>query len=401
MIRNWQFTFPSRVQFGRGTLRRVGLAAQPFGSRAMLVGYAGNAGPAGAMATAEKALADAKLAVIPYPAVVSEPTVEIVENGANIARTERVDVVVAVGGGSVIDAAKGIALLARSAGALADYADTTPNRKPAADAIPVVAVPTTAGTGAEATQVAVFSHQGVKISITAPALRPAVALIDPDLSAACDAVTTAACGADALAHAMEACMSRAAQPVSTALAFQAIELVVGQLPVALAEPGNREARDAMAVAATLAGMALNESGVTLTHSVAHALGALLHLPHGLCVARATPLNLRVNRSVCENLYARWARLCGLHGENTAALADAWIARIDGLLREAGLLDPLPRDLAAPETTTWSRERWAAELARCAFQTTPTPLRLNPAPIDEAALAQGMAEHVLGAGWAND
>lgn len=400
MIRNWQFTFPSRIQFGRGLLRRVGLATQPLGSRAMLVGYADNAGLAAAMATAEKALSDAKLTVIPYPAIVSEPTVEVVENGGAMARAEQADVVVAVGGGSVIDAAKGIALLARSAGQLADYADTAPGRKPVGEAIPVVAVPTTAGTGAEATQVAVFSHQGAKISVTAPALRPAVALIDPDLSAACDAPTTAACGADALAHAMEACMSRAAQPVSTALAFQAIELVVGHLPVALAKPGDREARDALAVAATLAGMALNESGVTLTHSVAHALGALLHLPHGLCVARATPLNLRVNRSVCENLYARWARLCGLHAETTAALADAWIGRIDDLLREAGLLGPLPRGSTVPETTTWSRERWAAELARCAFQTTPTPLRLNPAPIDEAALAQGIAEHVLNEGWAD-
>jgi len=401
MIRNWQFTFPSRIQFGRGMLRRVGLAAQPLGSRAMLVGYAANAGPAGAMATAEKALTDAKLAVIPFAAIAGEPTAALVEQGAELARTEQVDVVVAVGGGSVIDAAKGIALLTRTTGALADYADTTPNRKPAAEAIPVVAVPTTAGTGAEATQVAVFSHQGAKISITAPVLRPAVALVDPDLSAACDAATTAACGTDALAHAMEACMSRAAQPVSTALAFQAIELVVHQLPVALAQPGDREARDALAVAATLAGMALNESGVTLTHSVAHALGALLHLPHGQCVARATPLNLRVNRSACESLYARWARLCGLQGADAATLADAWIARIDGLLNSAGLLGPLPRGSAAPETAAWNREQWAAELARSAFQTTPTPLRLNPVPIDEAALAQGIAQHVLAAGWADD
>ncbi len=400
MIRNWQFTFPSRIQFGRGLLRRVGLAAQPLGSRAMLVSYAGNAGPAGAAATAEKALSDAKLSVIPYLAVVGEPTVEIVEHGAQIARTEQVDLVVAVGGGSVIDAAKGIALLSRMDGALTDYADTTPNRKPAGEAIPVVAVPTTAGTGAEATQVAVFSHQGAKISITAPALRPAVALIDPDLSSACDAATTAACGADALAHAMEACMSRAAQPVSTALAFQAIELVVNQLPTALAQPGNREARDALAVAAALAGMALNESGVTLTHSVAHALGAMLHLPHGQCVARATPLNLRANRSACEGLYARWARLCGLHGDDDAALADAWIARIEALLGNAGLLGPLPRAATAPETTLWTRDHWAAELARCAFQTTPTPLRLNPVPIDEAALAQGIAEQVLNVGWAD-
>lgn len=400
MIRNWQFSFPSRIQFGRGLLRRVGLAAQPFGAQAMLVGYADNAGPPGALATAEKALTDAKLAVIPFAAVEGEPTAALVEQGAQLARAQGADVVVAVGGGSVIDAAKGIALLARSAGALPDYADTTPNRKPAADAIPIVAAPTTAGTGAEATQVAVFSHQGAKISITAPALRPAVALVDPDLSSACDPQTTAACGADALAHAMEACMSRAAQPVSTALAFQAIELVVGRLPAALAKPDDREARDALAVAAALAGMALNESGVTLTHSVAHALGAMLHLPHGLCVARATPLNLRVNRSACEGLYARWARLCGLQGPTAAALADAWIDRIDGLLGEAGLLGPLPRSSAAPETTSWDRRQWAAELARCAFQTTPTPLRLNPAPIDEPALAEGIAEHVLGAGWAD-
>lgn len=401
MVRNWQFTFPSRIQFGRGLLRRVGLAAQPLGSRAMLVGYAENAGPAGAMAAAEKALTDAKLAVIPFAAIVGEPTTTLVEQGGELARKEQIDVVVAVGGGSVIDAAKGIALLTRTAGTLADYADTAPSRKPIGEAAPVVAVPTTAGTGAEATQVAVFSHHGAKTSITAPALRPAVALIDPDLSAACDALTTASCGADALAHAMEACMSRAAQPVSTALAFQAIELVVNQLPAALAQLDNREARDALAVAATLAGMALNESGVTLTHSVAHALGALLHLPHGQCVARATPLNLRANRSTCASLYARWARLCGLHAENTALLADAWIARIEGLLGEAGLLGPLPRSAAAPETISWTQAQWAAELARCAFRTTPTPLRLNPTPIDEAALAQGIADHVLDAGWADD
>jgi alcohol dehydrogenase class IV len=387
MLRNWQYTFPARIQFGRGTLRKLGLTAKGLGQKALLVSYDGESPTAEYCRAATKSLTEAGMSVAEFFEVLPEPSIDVAAAGAEAVARSGADMVVAVGGGSVIDAAKGIALIARQGGAIPDYADTSAERRPVAAALPIVAVPTTAGTGAEATQVAVFSSEMGKLSVTAAPLRPLAVVVDSDLTLSCSPEVTAACGADALAHAMETCLSRAATPISTALAMHAVGLIAGQLARAVEQPDDRAAREALSTGALLAGMAINESGTTMTHAIAHAVGAIFDMPHGRSVALATPLNLRYNRDACRDVYGELARRCGLAAESPDALADALIEHVGGLLRRVGLRVTIPTPAAEVESL-------ARRIARDAFAMTPTPLRLNPRPIDESALAALLAVELL-------
>ncbi len=332
MLRTWEFQLPTRIEFGRGGRRKLGSLAREFGRSALLVGYRDRTGLEEVYRRAEDMLRGEGMAVATFFEVTPEPTAESIVAGARMAGEASAEVIVALGGGSVIDAAKGIAVLACLGGSLWDYAHINPQSRPITAALPAVAVPTTAGTGSEVTAVAVFTHQAdlldglpirpagkptpilstpLKVSIFGPALYPKVALIDPDLASGSPPRITAACGADALGHAIEACLSRRANPFSSALAGRAAALIVGNLGRAVQEPGAPGPREALALAAAMAGAAFNESGVVVNHAIAHALGALLQIPHGLAVAIGTPLHLRFNAEIAVAPLAELAGCCGL------------------------------------------------------------------------------------------
>ncbi len=394
MATRWDFWLPTRVLFGRGGLRRLGPTAKPWGKKALLVGYA-ERGPLEAMY--QKAIAwltGVGVAVVEYFAVEPEPSAETVEDAAQLARDTQVDVVIGLGGGSVIDAAKAVALLVAQGGRLEDYTDNNPQARPIEAALPVVAVPTTAGTGSEITSIAVvglsasdsFASEPCKASLVADVLRPAVALVDPDLTLHCPARLTAACGVDALGHAVEACMSRRANPMTTTLATRAVQLLVDFLPRAVEDMGDADARESVALAATLAGAAFNEAGVTLGHAVAQALGALLHIAHGEAVALGLPLVLHYNAEVCTDVFSDLAVACGISGDTAESRAAAFVEHLLGLLRTLGLPQRLEwpsEDGGRPMTS----QQWAARVAENAHRTTPVPLKLNPRKIDEATLRE--------------
>jgi alcohol dehydrogenase class IV len=422
MLRNWEFQLPARVQFGRGGLRKLGAATGQFGSSALLVGYCDCAPLAATWAKAIKSLTDAGVKVTEFLAVVGEPDPPLAAEGARLAREAGCNVMVALGGGSVIDAAKGIAVLATIGGDLWDYTDAAKEPRPVAAALPVIAVPTTAGTGAEVTSVAVFAcdvrrtephsvqvpdetnrrkegrsetpsyDEGrsgtpsymVKASLVSPAIFPKVAIVDPELAVGSPARLTAAWGADALGHAIEACMSRAANPISTALAVRAVGLIVANLPRAVANPDDPEPREPLALAATLAGAAFNAAGVTAAHAIAHALGAILHVPHAEAVAIATPLMLCYNAEACAEVYAELAVVCGLRAASPEELAACFVEQIGELLRSVGLPERIAVPADAPPDLP-------AALARNAVAHSPLPLRLNPRKLDEAALRELMGE----------
>jgi alcohol dehydrogenase class IV len=295
--------------------------------------------------------------------------------------------VIGLGGGSVIDAAKGIAALVRMGGTLWDYAGVNRSSRTITDAIPLVAVPTTAGTGSEVTAVAVFTHHGVgsqqgvpiKGSVFGPAIAPRVAIVDPDLAVGSPPHLTAACGADALGHAIEACMSRRANPVASLFGGRAVGLIVRNLARAVASPDDPEPREPLALAAMLAGAAFNAAGVTMTHAIAHALGSVLGVPHGVGVAMGTPANLRYNADACTEVYARLAHFCAVGGDTPEIQAAAFVQRIVDLLRSVGLPDRVKVPPDAPPDL-------AARLARNAIECGPLTLTLNPRKIDEADLA---------------
>ena len=388
MLRQWEFQLPTRIQFGRGSLRKLGEVAAEFGKSALLVGYGDRSGLEPAYARAEKLLAAAGVSVTPFYEVPPDPEADLGLAGARRAAEVGAEVVIGLGGGSVIDAAKGIAALVRMGGTLWDYTGANPDARPITEALPLVAVPTTAGTGTEVSAVAVFTHHGVasapgmplKASVSGPAVRPKVALVDPDLAVGSPPGLTAACAADALGHAIEACMSRRANPISSTLAGRAVALIVEHLPRAVETPDDPGPREPLALAATLAGAAFTQAGVVVTHAIAQALGGVLHVPHGLGVAVGTPLNLRFNAEQCVEQYCRMADACGIRADSPEEQAAAFVDCIVELLRSAGLPDRVEIPDDAPDDLV-------DRLVRNALESTPVPIKLNPRKVDEAALKE--------------
>jgi len=273
-------------------------------------------------------------------------------------------------------------------GSLWDYAGTNPDFKPVTDSVPLIAVPTTSGTGTEVTSVAVFNHHGMgsmpeyplKASIAGPAVLPDVALVDPELTVGSPPRLTAACGADALGHALEACVSRRANPFSSALGGRAVALIVENLRQAVENPDDVKPREQLALASTMAGTAFAVSSVVATHSMAHALGALLHVPHGEAIAAGTVRVLRYNAECCVDEYCELADYCGIAADTPEQRAAKLVDCIDELLRSVGLLDKIDVPDGSPADL-------AAKLARNAFESTIKPIEWNPRKVDEATLTQ--------------
>ena len=368
-MRPWEFQLTTSIQFGRGTLRKLGPLAAALGRRAVVVGYRNREGMEQSYGRAEEVLAKAGLAVATFYQVEPEPETGLVDACAVAVRQSDAELVIGLGGGSVMDVAKAGAAVARAGGRLADYLTADPAPAPR-DSLRVIAVPTTAGTGSEVSDIAVFSMTNLrKVAIFGPSLRPRLAVIDPDLALGSPAGLTAACGADALGHAIEACVSRRANPMAALLASQAVALIERNLARATAEPQEPEPREALAWAATLAGAAFTSSGVAGGHAVAQALGEVLGMPHGRAVAVATPAMLRHNAGACAEQYGELARWCGLPD------GSRWVERIEELLGSLGLLEP-PAGNQSPDLI--DRLVASALAAR-------VPLVQNPVRLDEAAL----------------
>ena len=283
------FTAP-RIVFGAGTVDRLGEIVSEHGRKALLV--------LGGKSADERGLTDTLRSLLPVGAEArcdAEPTVEVVDRAVEEARLGGCDVVVAVGGGSVVDCGKAAAAMATNPGSLVDYLEgvgtgATIDRPP----LPFIAVPTTSGTGSEVTKNAVISGPGYKKSVRSPLMIPRVALVDPSLTYGMPRSVTAACGMDALTQLVEAYLSRNAQPLTDALALPGISAVGHSLEVAFREPENAEAREGMALASLLSGICLANAGLGAVHGFAAALGAFKSMAHGVACAALLPQVLRAN-----------------------------------------------------------------------------------------------------------
>lgn len=269
-----------------------------------------------------------KLAYVVYDGVQPDPTIEQIESGYSILADNGCDAILAVGGGSSIDAAKMIGARAK-------------NNKPVVKMaglfrvfwgiLPLYAVPTTAGTGSEVTIAAVVSdpEQQKKLPVMDLKLMPTAAALDSALMVGLPPAITAATGMDALTHAVEAYISRNAMKKTDELAVQATHLIMNNLETAYKDGSNLEARQKMAHASHLAGIAFTQAGVGYVHAIAHKLGALYHVPHGLANAIVMPYVLEYSKPNCSHRLAQLARACdiGPTDGQDAELAEAFIQRI--------------------------------------------------------------------------
>lgn len=326
-----------RIVFGAGATDQIGKHAQETGeTRALLVTDPGltKAGLAGTIV--ERLKADGFETAV-FDGVEPNPTDKNVAAGAAQLREFGDAVVVALGGGSSMDCAKAIALLARNEGHPREYSYGCKPKQPGA---PVIAIPTTAGTGSETNLVGVITdtEQHRKLYVAHPSVQPRTAVLDPKLTLGLPPYPTATCGFDVLTHAIEAYTSRVANPYSDGVAMQAIIMTWEHLPKAFADGSDLEARSQMLLASAMAAIAFNVVGLGAAHGTGHPLGARFHLAHGQTLATMLPHVMRFNLEARAAKYAAIAAVMGVSkpGANDTENAKACIAAVDGMADKLGL-----------------------------------------------------------------
>lgn len=302
------FKIPARVVYGEGALEEAAPVVAGLGTKALVVTDAtmvtlGNLEPVARMLEA----AGATHAV--FDGVDSEPTDKIVRAGVEVFLREGCDMLVALGGGSPIDTMKAIALAASTGRDI----DSFMGEAFEGAVYPLVAIPTTAGTGSEATQFTIITdtERDIKMLLSSPALMPELAVIDPRFTLSAPGSVTKATGIDALCHAVEAYTSRRAQPLSDTFALSAAKRIFRHLRTCYTDPGNVEARTQMSIAATEAGIAFNNASVTIIHGMSRPIGALFHVPHGISNAMLMKACLAFALDGAPERFADIARACGL------------------------------------------------------------------------------------------
>ena len=273
-----EFIIPGQMITGAGALDMAESILKGLGKKALIVTDKvmidlGNA------AKVETALKNQGVEYAIYSEIVGEPTDVMIENGLKMYKEENCDFLIALGGGSPIDSMKAIGALATNGGEISDYM----GKEISVPTPTLVAIPTTAGTGSEATQFTIITDtkKDVKMLLKGKVLMPNLAIIDPQFTMTAPPKITAATGLDALTHAVEAYTSRKAQSLSDTFALSAVKRIFKYLPVAFKEGTNVEAREQMSVAALEAGIAFNNASVTLVHGMSRPIGALFHIAHGL------------------------------------------------------------------------------------------------------------------------
>lgn len=273
---------------GAGASLRTGMKVREYGCQKVMVVYDKGIKEVGIASRVIDNLQSAGIETVCFEDVEPDPPDTMIEQAAAQARLENVDGIVAVGGGSAMDTAKGINVLINNPPPITKYFGIQKNLTPG---VPLVFIPTTSGTGSEVTNMAVVSATklGKKDSVVSSACCLAtLAIIDPELTMGLPAKLTAATGVDALAHAIESLTGGQANPMSDALAREAIRAIIRWLPVACEHPEDYDAREALMMASTQAGMAFTNALVHLGHCIGHALGASFHIPHGIACAATLP-----------------------------------------------------------------------------------------------------------------
>ena len=341
MLVAYQFQTPTKIISGIGSTAEIIKELNDLHAKKVLLITDPGLVQAGVAQQVVEMLKQAAVEVEIFDAVEPDPSIQVATKAAEMAKNVKANVLIALGGGSAIDTAKSAALLVTNGGYLKDYAGVNKVVKPI---LPLIAVPTTAGTGSEVTIFAVMSDpdKQEKFTISSALIAPAVAVLDPLLTLKLPPSVTAFTGMDALTHAIEAFTSSIAQPATDALALSAIKLVLKHLPVAVGRGDNVKARDGMLQASLLAGIAFNNAFLGLAHAIASPLGGHFHVPHGLANAVMLPYVMEYNLPTAVRRYAEIGCALGLQavGDTPRAVAEKTVAAITQLARDINIPEKL-------------------------------------------------------------
>jgi alcohol dehydrogenase class IV len=336
----FEFATAGRIVFGRGRFDEAGTLVRGLGTRALVV-----TGRSPARGDRLVALLAAQRITASRFIVTREPAIETVRDGVRAIRQSGADLVIAVGGGSAIDAGKAMAAVAANDGDITDYLEIVGRGQPLIHAsLPFVAIPTTAGTGSEVTRNAVLTSPAdrVKASLRSPLMLPRLALVDPDLTVTTPRDVTAATGLDALTQLIEAYVSRRATAVTDLLAADGMRRAAGALRRAVANGDDHEARDAMSLASLYSGLALSSAGLGAVHALAGPLGGMLGAPHGALCAALLPHVFAANLQALETrpparpVMSRFEEVARLLTGNPAAAGADGMAWLRDLVVDLGI-----------------------------------------------------------------
>ncbi|MBS7527219.1 iron-containing alcohol dehydrogenase [Fusibacter paucivorans] len=329
----FSFVLPSTIRYGSGVVKELNQIIDQLGAKKIMFICDKGIIDAGIYTRVKALLADDKTCVV-FSDIEANPKDYNVQNGAAFARDNDVDLIVALGGGSPIDAAKAIAVVAKQGGEVRDYT----KRAIGPDCLPIIAIPTTAGTGSEVTFSSVITDtkENFKFTVKSPAIAAKVALVDPELTYSLPASITAATGIDALTHAIEGYTATCTEPIAEALGLYAVEYIGKYIERAVKDGNDVEARDGMMMGSLLAGLSFSHADVAGVHCMAEALGSMYDRPHGLCNSIILPHLMRENLPYCTAKYARVARALGIEESDPEKAALLGIEKIQSISANIGL-----------------------------------------------------------------
>jgi alcohol dehydrogenase class IV len=330
----FEFASAARIIFGPGTITQIGALARELGRRALVTTGLD-------LAQSERILAALSAAGVDYVTlpVSGEPTTDLACQGARLARESGCDLVIGLGGGSAIDAAKAVAALAANGGDPLDYLEVVGRGQLLTQpSLPCIAIPTTAGTGAEVTRNAVLAsaEHGIKASLRSPTMLPRLALVDPELTHSLPPAVTASTGLDALTQLIEPFTSSKANPLTDALCREGMMRTARSLRTAYEDGRDASAREDMALASLFGGLALANAGLGVVHGFAGPVGGTFHAPHGAVCAAFLPHVMAVNaralraRQPGSAALVRYDEIARIMTGQAAALAEDGIAWVTSL-----------------------------------------------------------------------
>jgi alcohol dehydrogenase class IV len=344
----YQIILPGKIRFGVGALNTLGDEATKLAAKRVLIVTDPGVYQAGLIDPVKEQLSKAKLPVDIFAEAEPEPTFPRLNAAAEQLRKEGYNLLIGVGGGSSMDTAKGLSVLLAHGGKGQDYGgiDKVPG-----PGVPIFTMPTTAGTGSEVTNIAIFGdvEKGYKLGIVSSYLLARLALVDPTLTYGCPPKVTAASGIDALIHAIECYTGNKANTFSDTLAIEAMRLIAGNLRTAVKNGSDKEARNRMSEGALLAGIAFSNSGVAAVHALAYPLGSRFHVPHGVANGVLLPYVTECNLSANLPKYAIVAQMLGVktQGLSLQKAAEKGVEAAKALAADIGI--PLHlRDLGVPK-----------------------------------------------------
>ena len=345
---NFNYFLPVNIAFGSGKVLETGELTKPYGKKALIVTGRSSAKKSGLYDKVANSLSKAGIDHVLFDKVAQNPLTTTAMEGADFAKANGCDVVVAIGGGSIMDCAKAIAFLSINDGDINDYIY---NRLQSDKALPLILIPTTCGTGSEGNGFAVLTNpeNGDKKSLRCNAIVAKVSIVDPECMMTMPKHILASVGFDALCHCMEAYTSKIAQPFTDALSLYAMELIAGNLVKVYKGEGGKEAWEKITLASTIGGMVINTAGVTLAHGMEHPASGLKDIVHGQGLAALTPVIVEASHKGNHFKFAKIARIFG------GVTAEDLAGKLRSLLKDIDLACTLSDLGLSEEDIPWMAE----------------------------------------------